>query len=124
MAPRLIQDQLENFSGRCWPRSPREIVFSGSLQSFKKKNYQIGSIGDRSGKLWLGSSGISNFWSSIVIGVTTYFVFGSFFARLCSRVEFIFCLPCSFPVTLSFLSGLLPFYFTMYITKNENTLQL
>ena len=35
MAPRLIQDRLENFSGRCWPRSPREIVF---LQKISTKN--------------------------------------------------------------------------------------
>ena len=70
IAPRLIQDLLENFSGRCWPRSPREIVFSGILESFKKYFYQIGSIGDRSSKVWLGSSGFSNFWPSIVTGLT------------------------------------------------------
>ena len=44
--PRLIEHLLENFSSRCWPRSPREIdVFrnSGKL----KKIYKIGPIGGR-----------------------------------------------------------------------------
>ena len=36
----------------------------------KKKNYHIMSVGDHSGKVWLGSSGISNFWPSIVTGLT------------------------------------------------------
>ena len=40
--------------------------FSRNLESFKKYFYQIESIGDRSGKVWLGSSGISNSWPSIV----------------------------------------------------------
>ena len=69
IAPGLIQDLLEIFSSRCWPRSPREIVFSGILKSLKKLFYQIGSIGDRLGKVWLVSSGTSNFWPSIVTGL-------------------------------------------------------
>ena len=48
IASRLIQDLLEDFLGQCWPRSPRENVFSGILESFKKIFSQIGSIGDRS----------------------------------------------------------------------------
>ena len=36
VAPRLIQDLLENFSGRCWPISPREIVFSPNSRQFQK----------------------------------------------------------------------------------------
>ena len=36
VAPRLIQDLLENFSGRCWPRSPREIVFFRNSGKFQK----------------------------------------------------------------------------------------
>ena len=31
--------------------------------------YKLGPIGDRSGKGWLGFSGISNFWPSIVTGL-------------------------------------------------------
>ena len=37
IAPRLIQDLLENFSSRCWPRSPREIVFSRNFGKLEKK---------------------------------------------------------------------------------------
>ena len=44
--------------------------FSGILESFEKKIYQIRSIGDRWGKVWLGSSGISSFWPSIVTGLS------------------------------------------------------
>ena len=46
------------------------IFFSGILERFKKIFYQIGSIGDRSGKVWLESSGISKFWPSIVTDLT------------------------------------------------------
>ena len=69
ITPRLFQDLLENLR-RCWPRSPREIDFSGILESFKEQMYKNGPIGDRSGKFWLGSLGISNFWPSIVTGLT------------------------------------------------------
>ena len=34
-----------------------------------KRIHQMGSIGDRSGKVWLGSSWISNFWPFIVTGL-------------------------------------------------------
>ena len=34
-----------------------------------EKNYKIGPIGDRPGKVWLGSSEISNVWPSIVTGI-------------------------------------------------------
>ena len=34
--PRLIQDLLEHFSGRYWPRSPREIVFLRNSVKFQK----------------------------------------------------------------------------------------
>ena len=37
IAPRLIQDLLENFSGRCWPRSPREIIFPRNSGKFQKQ---------------------------------------------------------------------------------------
>ena len=74
IAPRPIQDLLENFSGRCWSRSPREIVFFPEVWKVEKKNYQIGSIGDRPGKVWLGSSGILNFWPSIVTGLGPLFM--------------------------------------------------
>ena len=48
----------------------REKYFlSGILESFKNKIYQIGSISDHSGKVWLGSLGFSNFWSFIVTGL-------------------------------------------------------
>ena len=30
--PRPIQDLLETFSSRCWPRSPREIIFPYTLK--------------------------------------------------------------------------------------------
>ena len=43
--------------------------FSGVLESFKKLFYPIGSIGDHSGKVWLGSSGNSKFWPFIVTGL-------------------------------------------------------
>ena len=33
----------------------------------------MGYISDRSGKVWLGSSAISNFWPSIVTGLIVYF---------------------------------------------------
>ena len=36
IAQRLIQDLLEDFSGRCWPRSPRELVFSRNSVKFQK----------------------------------------------------------------------------------------
>ena len=42
IAPRLIEDLLEKFSGRCWPRSPREIVFfrnSGKFQEIILPNW-------------------------------------------------------------------------------------
>ena len=64
------------------PRSAREFIrpmlvkiaarnhFPGVLES-KKKNYEIGPIGDRSGKVWLGSSGILNFSLSIVTGLVS-----------------------------------------------------
>ena len=38
IAPRLIQYLLENFSSRCWPRSPREIVFSPHFWQVKKNS--------------------------------------------------------------------------------------
>ena len=37
IAPRQIQDLREKFSGRCWPRSPREIVFSRNSGKFRKQ---------------------------------------------------------------------------------------
>ena len=33
---RLIQDLLEKFSGRCWPRSPPEIIFYRNSGKFRK----------------------------------------------------------------------------------------
>ena len=36
IVPRLIQDLPENCSGPCWPRSPREIVFSRNFGKFHK----------------------------------------------------------------------------------------
>ena len=36
IAPRLIQDLVEKFSGRCWPRSPREIVYSRNSGNFQR----------------------------------------------------------------------------------------
>ena len=33
--------------------------------------YKIGPIGDHSGKVWLGSSGILNLWPSIGTGVSS-----------------------------------------------------
>ena len=73
IAPRLTQDLPEKFSGRCWPRSPREIVFTRNSGKFQKivLSYRNGSMGDRSGKVWLGSLGISHFWPSIVTGQST-----------------------------------------------------
>ena len=65
ITPRLIEDLLENFSVRCWPRSPREIILSGNWKVPQRKNYKIGPIDDRPGKVWLGSSGISNFGLSL-----------------------------------------------------------
>ena len=38
IAPRLIQDLLENSSGRCWPRSVREIVFLRKSGKINKTN--------------------------------------------------------------------------------------
>ena len=35
IAPRLIQNLLENISGRCWPRSPRYIVLSRNSGKFQ-----------------------------------------------------------------------------------------
>ena len=42
IAPHLLQDLLEKLSGRCWPRSPGEIVFfrnSGILQNITLPNW-------------------------------------------------------------------------------------
>ena len=42
IAPRLIQDLRENFTGRCWSRSPREIVSfqnSGKVQKVLLPNW-------------------------------------------------------------------------------------
>ena len=50
LALRLIQDLLVNLSSRCWPRSPREIVFFRNSAKFQKKNLQNWAIGDRPGK--------------------------------------------------------------------------
>ena len=44
---------------------------SGILESSRNKMYTIGPIGDRPGKIWLGSSAISNFWPYIVTGLST-----------------------------------------------------
>ena len=64
ISPHLIQDLLENFSGRCWPRSPREIVlFRNSFQKIILPNWVHRRPFRQS---WPGSSGISNFWPSIV----------------------------------------------------------
>ena len=68
ITPRLIPDLLENFSSRYWPRSPRETVFFRNSGKLKEKKNR--PIGDRSGIFWLGSSGTSKFWPSIVIGLT------------------------------------------------------
>ena len=66
ITPRLIQDLLENFSSRCCPRSPREILFFPEFWKVSKnKIYKIGLIGDRPGTVWLGS----NFRPSIVTGL-------------------------------------------------------
>ena len=54
-----------------------KYFFPRILESFKKELYQIGSIGDRSGKVWLGSSGTSNVWPSIVTGLNGYNFFSS-----------------------------------------------
>ena len=72
MAPRLIQDLLvDNITRPMLAKiAARSRFFFGILESFKNKLYQIGSIGGRSGKVALGSSAISNFWPSIVAGLS------------------------------------------------------
>ena len=48
----------------------REIIFfSGKLKRSQKQICKVGPKGDRPGRVWLGSSGILNFWPSIVIGL-------------------------------------------------------
>ena len=69
IAPRLIEDLLEKFSGRCWLRSPREIVFfrnSGKFQQTILPNW----VHRRPSRQSLARIlGISKFWPSIVTGL-------------------------------------------------------
>ena len=44
-------------------------IFSGILENVQKQLFKIRPIGDRWGNVWLGSSGIWNFWPSIVTGL-------------------------------------------------------
>ena len=40
ITPRLIQDLLDIFSSRCWPKSPPEILFSRKIGKFQKQIIQ------------------------------------------------------------------------------------
>ena len=70
MTPRLIQDLHESFSSNVGQDRREKINYFRKIYKFPKRNYNIGPIRDRSGKVWLGSSGILNFRPSIVSGLT------------------------------------------------------
>ena len=55
----LIEDLLENSQADVG-QDLRDKSFFPNSGKFQKYFYEVGSIGDRSGKVWLGSSGISN----------------------------------------------------------------
>ena len=61
-----------------------EWIFPGILESLEKQIYKIGPIGDLSGKVWLGSLETSNFWPSIVAGLST----PSFRKSIIGAIEF------------------------------------
>ena len=63
-------------------------TFSRKIGKFQKQIYKTRPISNRSGKVWLGSSGKLNFWLSIVIGLTGD-VLKTFFYKNNTRVVFV-----------------------------------